>query len=164
VRGIGLPYDLHAGGRMMSVVEVPSGLEWQCRCPACGCRLVAKKGDQIAHHFAHEADADCATAYETMLHRLTKQVILDAGGLTVPPLVVHYLNFERRVHPAAWVSFDHVEKEVRWPGFQPDIVAHPANRQLAVEIKVAHTCGPEKIEIVRASGLAMPEIDVSGLS
>jgi hypothetical protein len=40
-----------------------------------------KKGDQIAHHFAHEADADCATAYEAMLHKLGKQMILDAGGL-----------------------------------------------------------------------------------
>lgn len=164
MRGIELPYGLHVDGRMVSIVEVPSGLECQCRCPACGCRLVAKKGGQIAHHFAHEVDPDCPTAYETMLHKLGKQMILDAGGLTIPPLVVQYLEFERRVRPAFWVSFDHVEKEVRWPGFQPDIVARRANRQLAVEIKVAHACSPEKIEIVRASGLAMLEIDLSGLS
>jgi hypothetical protein len=33
-----------------------------------------------------------------------------------------------------------------------------------LEIKVTHACGPEKIEIVRASGLAMIEIDLSHLS
>jgi hypothetical protein len=160
---IGLPFGQRADGRLVSIIDVPSGLECQCRCPACGCRLIAKKGDLIAHHFAHEADAECAQAYETMLHKLGKQIILDAGGVTVPPLVVRHLEREREIHPASWVPFDHVEKEVRWPGFQPDIMARRAARQLAVEIKVTHACGPEKIEIVRASGLAMMEIDLSHL-
>ncbi len=163
MRGIELPFGLHVDGRMVSVVEVQSGLDCRCVCPECGSRLVAKKGNQIAHHFAHEVDADCARAYETMLHKLGKQMILAAGGVTVPLLAVQYLEFERQVYPESWIAFDHVQKEVRWPGFQPDIVARRGRRELAVEIKVAHACGPEKIETVRASGLAMVEIDLSGL-
>ena len=99
-----------------------------------------------------------------MLHKLSKQMILDAGGVTVPLLAVQYFEFERQVYPESWISFDHVEKEVRWPGFQPDIVARRRSRELAVEIKVAHACGPQKVETVRVSGLAMVEIDMSGLA
>lgn len=164
MRGVELPFGLRADGRMVSIAEVESGLACQCVCAACGVRLVAKKGDQVTHHFAHEADADCPKPYETMLHKLGKQMVLDAGGVKVPALVVRYLGRKRVIYPERWIFFDHVEKEVRWPGFQPDIVARRLDRELAVEIKVAHACGPEKIEIVRASGLAMIEIDLSHLS
>jgi hypothetical protein len=158
-----LLFGQRADGRIVSIFNVESGLRCACVCPQCGGRLVAKKGALKAHHFAHAAEIDCPGAYETTLHKLGKQVILDVGKVMIPSVVVYYLEYEKLVYPASWATFDRVEKEIKWPDFQPDILAQWRSRRLAVEIKVTHACEREKIEAVWRSGLAMMEIDLSGV-
>lgn len=46
-----LPYGKKTG-RLIHISEVPSG-QTDLRCPYCAAELLAKKGKQIAHHFAH---------------------------------------------------------------------------------------------------------------
>ena len=46
-------------GKLVDINDVPSGLECECTCPGCGGKLVAKKGEDTAHHFAHYRIQDC---------------------------------------------------------------------------------------------------------
>ena len=39
-------------GNIISINDVESGLKCESFCPACGERLVAKKGKKRVHHFA----------------------------------------------------------------------------------------------------------------
>lgn len=51
-------------------------------CPACGNKLIPKRGSQMIHHFAHVDGANCQYGYETSLLYQAKQ-ILDQKGLFI---------------------------------------------------------------------------------
>ena len=55
-------------GKAVRVSEVSRGLACECVCPGCGGQLVAKKGMQRAHHFAHANTVDCDGLGESALH------------------------------------------------------------------------------------------------
>jgi hypothetical protein len=65
-------FALDEAGRSIDVatLNATSGRVFQCL--GCGEPMVAKLGDQLAHHFAHKANSHCAG--ETYLHQLAKQV------------------------------------------------------------------------------------------
>jgi competence CoiA-like predicted nuclease len=76
-----------ADGRLLHIDEVPSGLACNCGCPGCGRRMVAKKGDVQAHHFAHHAQQDgraCVSAGETALHKLAKKILDERLEIALP--------------------------------------------------------------------------------
>ncbi len=77
--GVLLPYGEASDGRLVRASEVPAGLECGCSCPACGAPLVARRGEMRVAHFAHATDRTCASAQETMLHKLAKQMIADGA-------------------------------------------------------------------------------------
>lgn len=86
----GLPYGIAPDGTLRPISAVNRGLTCDCRCPGCGRRLVAKKGTEVAHHFAHEADAECTSGYETVAHLLAKQIITESGWIDTPELIAVY--------------------------------------------------------------------------
>ena len=77
-------------GSIVNISDVESGLKCSCVCPACGERLVAKKGDKMMHHFAHYSGANCAYGYESSLHLAAKDILSRAKKMTLPPV---YVNF-----------------------------------------------------------------------
>ncbi len=157
----GLPYGEAADGRLVAVADVPRGIACALVCPECRARLVAKKGDVIRHHFAHESGLGCEGAYETMLHKLAKQIVADAGWLAVPPVQVSWYEHVRVVAHSATARFDRVELEVWQGGIRPDIVGYRRDRALWVEVAVTHPCGPEKIAAIGQRQAATVEIDLS---
>lgn len=70
---IAVPYG-ERNGALVHVSEVDRGLDCACVCPACGARLVARKGTKTAHHFAHYHQTDCSP--ETLLHHLAKRLLM----------------------------------------------------------------------------------------
>ena len=53
--------------------------------------------------------------------------------------------------------------EKRLGGMVADVAVRRADRELLVEIKVTHACGPEKLEKIRNADLAVVEIDLGKL-
>jgi competence CoiA-like predicted nuclease len=92
------PFGLK-GGRMVSPVEVESGLECRCTCVGCGARLIAKKGAKLAWHFAHHVVLAAQSCVETAIHAAAKQVFLENNWLQVPEKVVSYRPHQIRRHP-----------------------------------------------------------------
>lgn len=163
VSDIRLPYGEAADGRLLHISAVPSGLACACKCPACGVSLVARKGRQLEHHFAHHSSVACANALESALHKLAKQVIADHRKVGLPP-VEAVVGDERRLVYAAKV-FDGIEVtlEKSMDGLRPDIVARKAGHQLLVEVAVTHFCDDRKITLIRERELATIEIDLRSI-
>lgn len=73
-------YD-NAGG-LRFIGDVPRGAACGCFCPACGCPLVAKQGDEVQWHFAHEGSnerPECAVGAANLLRRLAVEAVFLAA-------------------------------------------------------------------------------------
>jgi hypothetical protein len=156
-----LPFGEAPDGRLLRASAVPAGLACGCSCPGCGALLVARRGGRRAAHFAHATGRACASAHETVLHRLAKQLIADGGALDLPEVAAEHGGRRRPVRPATTIRPEAAILEPGLDGLRPDILATVAGRPLLVEVAVAHPCGPEKLALIRARRLAAVEIDLS---
>lgn len=142
-------------GRLYPPYEVEQGLACGCVCPSCGSKLVANKPKSKRNYFSHWRGADCPGGYETALHRMGKQLILDAQAVTLPaydiPLSATLVNGSSLSSSAyfkpQWTEFSAVvseQKEGRW---WPDLTATLNNgTRLFIEIKVTHGVERPKAE------------------
>ncbi len=156
-----LPFGEAPDGRLLRASAVPAGLACGCSCPGCGAPLVARRGRRRTAHFAHATGRTCASAHETVLHRLAKQLIADGAPLALPEVAAEHGGRRRLVRPATTIRPDAVALERGLDGLRPDILAAVAGRPLLVEVAVTHPCGPEKAALIRQRRLAAVEIDLS---
>lgn len=102
-------------GAVRFVGDVPRGAECGCFCPVCKAALVAKQGDLLDWHFAHEAGTErpeCRAGAMNLLRRLTVEEVQRRG--------VHMLPSYFVAHPV--------------PGRAPlEWTAHPAGDLLLLE-------------------------------
>lgn len=155
--------------RTVHVREVDSGFDEDLLCPAPDCRspLIARKGPKgRVEHFAHHPGARvCGAWQETSAHYEAKAALAAALTLALPAVAAAYGGVEREVSPEGHLNFDSVEVEYRMDGLTPDVVLRKVDaggqvRELLVEIKVTHGCGPEKIARIRKERHAAIEIDL----
>jgi hypothetical protein len=154
-----------ADGSLAHISEVPSGLACRCRCPQCGAPLIARKGEQLGHHFGHHGAADergCQGGPETALHRFAKELLASGLALVLPPLQLEDAGPIR--YPGGFYRFDGAALEHRLGTIIPDVIVHRGGRDLLVEFCVTHPCDPDKIAKIVALGIAAVEIDLSGLA
>jgi competence protein CoiA-like protein len=156
--GLRLPFGL-SKGQLVSPAQVERGAACGCTCPACGMDLVAKKGLQRAHHFAHASGTECAHGVETALHLAAKEAIAAAQRLWVPEVTLDVAT------PTAWVisqgqyvPVDEVVLEQREGDVVPDVAVTSGGRRFFVEIAVTHKVGAAKRERLRAKGMSTLEI------
>ncbi len=158
--GIRLPYGLTADGRLAHVSEVHSGLACDCRCPECHAPLVARKGTQIVHHFAHQTDRACPGAQETMLHLLAKEVVLHKREIRLPPVVAIVANLKKQISATTIFRYETAETEIKIGRFRPDAVVRRGNRKLMLEFAVTHPCEASKLLELQQLRIATVEIDL----
>ena len=169
-------------GRCVSVYDVPSGLACNCVCAACQRPLVARKGSQRTHHFAHRPGDDCERAGETTLHRAAKQLLVEGRQLWLPEFrgsSTTWLTESMQrapmwsqcrdwitgtIYEAQLVVADTVDVEVALGEVRVDVVVVTGDgRELLVEIRVTHAVDEEKRDRIRAMGRACVEIDLSSV-
>lgn len=153
-----------ADGSLRHIDDVPSGLACHCRCPGCDRRMVAKKGDLQAHHFAHHFDrhgASCTSAGETALHKFAKQVLDERLEIALPELLVSNRDDTEVVVRATRLGFDEAILETKDGSIVPDVVLVLRDRRLIVEFKVTHSCDDVKIARIRTMNVGAIEIDLS---
>src|SRR3569832_538182 len=153
-----------ADGRLLHFGVVSSGLACICVCFGCGRRMVAKKGDVQAHHFAHNAQQDgrsCASAGETALHKFAKLILDERLEITLPAQVVEEQKDREVVVRAAKRTFDRAILETKDGQIVPDVVLLLRDRRLIVEFKVTHPCDSIKIARIQALEVGAIEIELS---
>lgn len=149
---------------LISINDVPSGLECGCVCPECGAMLVAKKGSRRMHHFSHYQTDECEKGIETALHLLGKQIIERTKRLFVPSIP----SVEKSVGKVT--EYDEAIEEKRIDGnIKPDVQLRArmdlwgAGRVVNVEIKVSHAVDEAKKYRLLEIGIPTIEIDLSDL-
>ncbi len=161
----GLLFGERPDGSIAHISEVPSGLACNCRCPACGTPLVARRGEQLGHHFGHHGAAGeraCAGGPETALHRFAKELLAAKLTLALPSM---HRDGERQARFASGpYRFDAAVLEHRLEDIIPDVIVRRADRELIVEFCVTHACDAAKIAKIARLGTAAIEVDLSGLA
>lgn len=161
-----LPFGLN-NGKLTSINEVSSGLECDCICPSCSVSLIARKGKDRVHHFAHEKGENCEGAIETALHLAAKEIIEERKSIRLPELIGDDNEFAYHkpfviVKPTE-VTFESVELEKSIGGFIPDVVGVIGETELYIEVAVTHFVDDEKQRKVEERGVSMIEINLQGL-
>ncbi|MDX8500236.1 competence protein CoiA family protein [Mesorhizobium sp. VK4C] len=158
-----LVYGLRPGGTLAHISEVQRGIACGCNCPACGGRLVARKGDENVPHFGHDDGEACGGGPETVLHLLAKEVFRTNPLLLLPKrLGLDKGNVVMR--PGQQVMTQFLRTEFTDPKtIIPDLYVQALNYDLFVEVAVTHASDETKIQRLREHGTMAVEIDLSKL-
>lgn len=151
-------------GKVVHISEVESGLVCGCVCPACGEKLVAKKGARVAHHFAHYSGYTCEYGLETSLHLVAKEIISQAKKFVIPAVYLTFPNSGKEMQllfPPREIFVDEVKLEQRYGNIVPDIVLVSNGRELFIEIFVTHKIDEVKLEKLKQANISTIEIDLS---
>lgn len=75
---------------IVHISEVERGIACRCICPACKEKLIAKKGNQKMHHFAHQSGTECEFGYITSLHYASKEILSKYKTFAISDAVVEF--------------------------------------------------------------------------
>ncbi len=159
---------------IVHIEDVDRGRACECTCLECGRPLVAKKGEKLSHHFAHDTDdVSCNPSPESLVHSYAKQQVgklqeLILPGFTVTAIVestdgqMHELH--RRYHPHYRLKVRSAEVEADLGNIQPDVLFVTEYGRIAFEVFFRHQVPLEKIEKLKYHHyLSAIEIDLSDL-
>lgn len=167
-------------GKVICISEVPKeehGLKCKCTCPGCGLPLQAKLGEKRQPHFAHNnTSCDIASAQQTALHMLAKEIIEEEMRILLPALTIERSDFDfsdedhdfvYRLPPSITYLGHGVAKcssvvlEKKISDIIPDIIVVVGGKTCLIEIAVTHFIDEEKLSKINEIGLAVMEIDLS---
>ncbi len=163
-------------GQVKYISEVERGKACNCVCPSCDAPLLAKKGKEKIHHFAHASGTACEGAGESALHYAAKRVICEASHITLPALRAHVRSRDEysgsiiikseTIFKSKPVRIKSVEEEVTLDDMRPDIIVTLGknNRELFIEIAVTHFIDPEKLQKIKRRDIPAVEINLSRLN
>jgi hypothetical protein len=81
----GVPFALDAQGNWREVDAVSRGKACGCFCPDCKGPLIARQGDFLVHHFAHDGRRECRHALEASLYGMAINLLTKPGALLMLP-------------------------------------------------------------------------------
>lgn len=94
-----------AGGQHRYIGDVPRGVACGCFCLVCSSPLVARKGDLLEWHFAHEASQErpeCPAGAANLLRRLAVEEFVRTKGWPTHPFAVPHPQYGRP--PITWTA------------------------------------------------------------
>jgi competence protein CoiA len=156
-------FAMDTSNRITHISEAERGLSCNCFCVVCGERMVAKKGDEREHHFAHESNKTaCVVNHETLLHQFAKRVIQENKGLVVPPSMNYRLSSMPTVSQTnpTWLMLERIEEEKWLNGIRPDLIGYFENTPVLIEVAYSSFVDAEKQAKLEARGFVALEIDL----
>ncbi len=170
-----LGWGLAKDGTYKHIRSVDNGLKCDCVCPDCQQPLVANQGNVKSWHFAHASNSSCSG--ESVIHRLAKQVIVNAAQSGLPLLIssnggaVYEQDKDGIVHSKEWYAperqyqIQQAKEEVKLGTQIVDVLCQDkAGNALAVEIFYTHKKSDVDIEKFAKNSVEAIEIDVSKVS
>ncbi|VVD61118.1 hypothetical protein PEP31012_00106 [Pandoraea eparura] len=163
-----IPFALDGKGRIVDIHDVPPSVEGTFRCAECKQLVTRKQGDARVWHFAHKAEASCTTAFETALHILAKQILVESDTLRAPALVCQL--HEQPSGEDITLCVEHTlrwdvagEAEVWVDGIRPDFRGVCQGETIFVEVTVTHEPDRPKLEALKRLQTPALEIDLSAV-
>ncbi|EII5671173.1 hypothetical protein LHO99_004639, partial [Vibrio parahaemolyticus] len=169
-----LGWGIGKDGKYKHIRSVDNGLKCDCVCPDCLQPLVANQGNVKSWHFAHASNSSCKG--ESVIHRLAKQVILNAAHSGLPLHIssnggtVYEQDKDGIVHSKSWYAperqyhIQQAEAEAKLGSQIVDVLCHDkAGNSLVVEIFYTHKKSDVDIEKIAKNSVEAIEINVSRL-
>lgn len=161
---IKLLYGIHKD-KLVHISQVESGIKCGCICPACQATLVARKGTEKRHHFAHHNSETCNYAVETALHLVSKNIISASGYIKLPAVLIDFgYRPSYEIAPINTYKIDSVCVEKRLGNIIPDLIVMIGGSELLVEICVTNKVDDLKLSKIKSIGMSAIEIDLRGMS
>jgi len=86
---------------LVDVADVPSGKKCGCICPSCSIPLIAKKGDVLEWHFAHDSqfiekdqELSCDYSWAVAVKMMIKQLLLEGNTLALPEYIINFQSID----------------------------------------------------------------------
>ena len=156
---------LTTDGKIVHISEIERGLACSCVCPSCGDMLVARKGTEVGHHFAHSSGEDCKNGFTASLYYAFLRGISELGYIQLPPYsknrsVVEDGSGLHVIMPQAKVRVNRAEVTKR-AGEVTGIVMYCGEKPLILKLLTAYTTGRKNIAKIETVGLPVIEIGLS---
>lgn len=149
-----------ANGRLVHISDVVNGLKCGCECPACDQRLIAKKGEEIRHHYAHSLTSECSNAPSlarivlTLLAR--KSIAIEPVSLQLPAQWAG----EEEVAPAQSFNTARIaDKAEAYQELPVDLILDNGEQHLGIVL--SRDLSPEEVEQLRHAGLPTVRYDLT---
>ena len=100
--------------KIVHISEVERGRKCGCKCPVCNGLLIARKGEQLSHHFAHYAKTNCEYSGESALHFAAKELLSKAKKMVIPAVSLKFPDScrpDELIHEAMEIDIDRVDCE-----------------------------------------------------
>lgn len=156
-------FAMDTQNRITHISETERGLSCNCSCVVCGERMMAKKGGEREHHFAHESNKiACIINHETLLHQFAKRVIQEAGGLVVPPCTNYRLDSLITISKTSpsWLMLERIEEEKWLDNMRPDLIGYSGDTPILIEVAYSSFVDTEKQAKLKERGLIALEINL----
>jgi competence CoiA-like predicted nuclease len=143
-------------------------------CPICKAPVIARKGDERGHHFAHK---EKTASHESPLHYAAKSIIADLieEGRFEHTRKIQFKAIDEKTGIEVEIKDDITERlftsarpliEARFSNaIAPDLTANPDRyRSIAIEVFVTNKKQASDIQKFKAAELSVLEVDLSKLS
>lgn len=153
-------------GNLVHISTVESGLKCNCTCPSCGEELIARKGKKVIHHFAHKSKINCSYGYQTSLHLLAKEILLEEKQIFLPEVAINFYEYggsykTAKIAEEMPLFLDDVQLEKKEGEIIPDVIAYRGDKKLYIEIYVTHKIDDNKKQKIINEDVSTIEIDLS---
>ncbi|NPT62059.1 competence protein CoiA family protein, partial [Paraburkholderia elongata] len=87
-----VPFATDECGRVVDIRDLSDKCAGPFSCASCKGRVISRRGPERIWHFSHTAQSHCSdsAAFESALHLLAKQILLNSRLLRTPALVCRY--------------------------------------------------------------------------
>lgn len=145
-------------GLLIGIGEADSGLGCGCVCPACGARLVARKGSTRVSHFAHHEGASCEYGAEAVAVQLAHRLLSESRRLTVPPV---YALPHQLLRPVTTLELTELVVGNAFDSPIPDVLVRDSEgKPLLVQVRITHATEARKIIALGEEGVSAIELQV----
>ncbi|MCP4726035.1 MAG: hypothetical protein GY863_13415 [bacterium] len=150
-------------GSLINVRKVKSGLECGCICPACNHRLIAKKGRNLKHHFAHYEVADCEYGLNTTIRYIALEIIENNRKIVIPDNIFSCGKYRYNYPQGQILEIDKVtiEKSLLIP--TPEITIFSSGKAIKLEIIVTHDIDKRTYYKFRKRRIPTLKLDLNSL-
>lgn len=174
MKSIKLPFGFNENNRLIHIVDAERGKKCNCVCPACGSLLTASKGSKNRPHFKHLVINECKGGFESAIHLVAKQMIVERREITLPryDCNVSAIDSKGKEHTerksilreGKVIQFDSVQEEAEFHGMRTDILAKKGDATLIIEIFFRHKVDDEKLKKMISANVSAIQIDLSDLT
>lgn len=163
---VNLLYAVTKNGETVHISEVQRGGACGCVCPACGDELIARKGSEVKHHFAHTSNDRCENGFTASVCLAFKRAIDRQGFLCLPAYMknrsvveggsgVHVIIPESKIQVSGTAA---TKRAGAVTGLMTYFKAKPLIITVLTSYSTKKAHDPEKI---KAIGIPVIEIDLS---